>query len=344
MVAATALPAGEVSPPGPPPKRRPTADVAADGWPAGFRKWDDAAVRSFESALGIDSGGAGVGVDSGAVAKRLAVVMDFDLTVSKADVAECHHLIGTDQVMPPAFLEECALLGDVAGDPKHPRRFELYGPEDGPERPHAFWNVFHGYMVKHKISAEMVQVAAEAEKKRRGMLLRTGIRELWALCERHDVPVVILSAGIVQVIEAYCRLDEVKLPPNCRVVANSMVFDRNGCCVHMQPSGPPCSRVGKLLRLREQSGLLEERPCAFLVGDKPIDATMAKGYPALNGGSLPTTLSFGFLNDEKASDKTIAEYEGAFDVLPHSGSECGLEMVTRILASLLKTHSGTACD
>jgi hypothetical protein len=112
----------------------------------------------------------------------------------------------------------------------------------------------------------------------------------------------------------------------------------------MQPSGPPCSRVGKLLRLREQSGLLEERPCAFLVGDKPIDATMAKGYPALNGGSLPTTLSFGFLNDEKASDKTIAEYEGAFDVLPHSGSECGLEMVTRILASLLKTHSGTACD
>jgi hypothetical protein len=49
------------------------------------------------------------------------------------------------------------------------------------------------------------------------MLLRAGVAPLLELCEEHGVLVIILSAGIEQVIQLALAADGIALPPSCRV-------------------------------------------------------------------------------------------------------------------------------
>ena len=67
---------------------------------------------------------------------------------------------------------------------------------------------------------------------------------------------------------------------------------------------------------------LGQRSCVVVVGDKPVDAAMATGYPELvdgvaGGPGPPTVISFGFHNHRELGDaKLLPEFLAAFDVLP----------------------------
>ena len=212
---------------------------------------------------------------------------------------------------------------------------------------------------------------------RGGRLLRDGVGAFLAACDAAGVPTVILSAGITQVIELALAADGVALPPSCTLLANTMVFageeagaDRAAAaaaagagedapCVGWLPEGTPSSRVGKLLQLAELGDVLGGRRCAVLVGDKPVDATVAKGYPpasapasasASAGGpggfglaamppamppAPPSVLTFGFLNSPAPTEELRGSYDAAFHLLAPQGRECSFAPLTALLAALL---------
>ena len=133
-----------------------------------------------------------------------------------------------------------------------------------------------------------------------------------SLCETGGVPVMILSAGVTQIITAAHHADGIHgvgLPPASAVVSSELQFDADGACTGVEPSNPPCSRHGKLQQLAAR-GLalgLSERSCVIVVGDKPVDATMITGYPELvegvaGGPGPPTVISFGFHNHREPGD------------------------------------------
>jgi len=256
-------------------------------------------------------------------------------------VAECHHLIGYYPKMPAGFLQDCGHLWEVFHDPKHPERLQLCGAEDAPERPHSFWIHYHSYMVKHGVTKASIEEAIADEKKECGSLLRPGIRELLGKCQQHAIPVLIVSAGISQIIEGLFEAEAISLPPGSRIIANTVVFDGNGVCTDVVPHDPPCSRVGKMLQLKQQSDL-RDRPCVIIVGDKPIDAKMAAAYPGVEEHPVHA-FSFGFLNSEAPDDEALIEdYSGAFDVVPKEGRSCGFEMIVDLLEGLLDSPEGSS--
>lgn len=104
--------------------------------------------------------------------------------------------------------------------------------------------------------------------------LRPGFKELVALCNRNDVPLVVLSAGIRNVIDLLFSLHNLKssatLSTELEVDEDGLItgWDRNSL-VHVfnkRESGHT-----ELERIRQQ------RPLCVLVGDSMLDADMVEG-------------------------------------------------------------------
>jgi hypothetical protein len=279
----------------------------------------------------------------GAVAtSQLSVILDYDLTVSVGAGTECHHLFAARPEFPAPFRADIAHLFAVMGDEHHADYARIVGPADAPDRPHRFWVVFNELVATHAITRGVVAAAVTAYKAEQGRLIRPGVAEFLELCHGLGVPVVILSAGVTQIIELAMAADGVRLPASCTVLANSMTFDGDGDgapCIGVTPTDPPSSRVGKLAQLSALGGTLGSRACTLLVGDKPVDAKVAAGYPPLQGrGGLPAVLAFGFQNSEQArcsggGGGQGAEYETAFHLLDPRGEreDSSFEPLTGLL-------------
>ena len=68
----------------------------------------------------------------------------------------------------------------AAVDSAHPRHHEIFGDETDADRPHRFWRHYNTLLVRHSITAAMLEESLAEEKARRGggALLREGFAEL----------------------------------------------------------------------------------------------------------------------------------------------------------------------
>jgi len=267
-------------------------------------------------------------------ADSMSVILDYDLTISVGNATECHDFFRTS-AMPTEVQQAVHHLFEVFDDEAHPDHAEIAGPPDGPERMHRFWTNFNRIIVEQHVTRAMVEAAVEAEKEAKGSLLRPGVGALLELCDVSRIPVVILSAGITQVIELALLKEGVRVPPSCRILANTLCFDeQTGVVMRVIPNDPPASRHGKLHLLTALKELAV-RPCAVLVGDKPVDAAVARGYPSLPNSAAPSTLTFGFQNNSELSEELREDYVAAFHILATDGMACTFEPVVALVASIL---------
>lgn len=121
---------------------------------------------------------------------RVALVIDYDLTVSCGNAAECHHLLRDSAACSAAFRADLARLFATIG-----AQTAALAPRD-PRRAHLFWEHANALLVAHGVTRATLKRAVEVEKERVGTLLRDGWAELLVLCGAQGVPVVILSAGL----------------------------------------------------------------------------------------------------------------------------------------------------
>lgn len=296
------------------------------------------------------------------IASQLVVLLDYDLTLSASSVAECHHMLRDSSALPAGFRQAVQALFD-ARDPMHPQHTSIYGSDSDADRPHRFWMTYNHLLVEYRITQRMIDQAVAEEKRRqrevhgRKTLLREGVGDLLALCDEARIPVLILSAGLEQVIRSVFAADGVPIPTSCEVLTNRLVLDEvTGECVAVEPADPPASREGKL-RLLGGLQHLAQRSMVLMVGDKPVDARVARGLPPVeselavsnvgDGGAPPTCagrreLAFGFLNErppehtdphQKAADPT--EWQAAFHLLAHRGEACTFAPVEALVRHLL---------
>lgn len=287
--------------------------------------------RSDSSVVGIDT--ARIDLDWNAVSAfaarvrdgdRVALLVDYDLTISRGSAVECHHLLRDSAACSAAFRADLAQLFATID-----AQTAALEPRD-PRRAHLFWEQANALLVAHGVTRSTLESVVAREKARAGALLRDGWSELLALCAARSVPVVILSAGLAGVIRAAHAAEGIALDPAHTVIVSSeLTYDATGRCVAVAPRDPPCSRVGKLAHLARDPravALLEGRDAVVVVGDMAVDATMANGYPPLaSGRAAPALLRFGFLNYRGAEAReggvellraTRDAYEAAYDVLP----------------------------
>lgn len=309
------------------------AEALAARCPSGFFKLDAAKLQGFLAAATASDPDAHVQGGSSA-ASRLALVVDYDLTVSHSSAKEGHHLIRDSPEVPAALRADLEEFWAAMEDPMHPSLQEHRGCDPGPPYPHLFWRGFNSIIVRHGLKAEVIRRAVASEGCPR---IRPGFQEVLDLCEAHGIPIVVLSAGLDQVIHEALARDGIRLPGVCRVLSNVLVFDEGGRCVDVEPKDPPSSRQGKLHLLTHMTELAD-RSCVLLVGDKPVDAWVDKGLPPLvprGARASRSLLRFGFMNAASPAEDILEQYVAAYDILPRDGASCSWSPIVGLLEAML---------
>ncbi|XP_039895000.1 7-methylguanosine phosphate-specific 5'-nucleotidase-like isoform X5 [Simochromis diagramma] len=167
-----------------------------------------------------------------------------------------------------------------------------------------WWTKVHELLIQQKIRKDMLARAV----KESSAMLREGYKVFFDHLAEHQVPLLILSAGVGDVLEEVIRQNHV-FHPNVHIISNYMDFDHTGVLQAFK---------GQLIHtfnkregaLSHAAGLreLQGRPNVLLLGDSLGDLTMADGV-----SEPQNVLTVGFLNDQVEERKE--SYINSFDIV-----------------------------
>ncbi|KAI9327322.1 pyrimidine 5'-nucleotidase [Zopfochytrium polystomum] len=137
---------------------------------------------------------------------------------------------------------------------------------------------------------------------------RDGVRELFAACAARDIPVLVFSAGLYDVIKEILEAAALK-PPNVHIVSNRMQFDPDtGVCTSFaSPLIHVFNKNEAKIAGSPYEASLAGRSRVLLMGDSLGDLQMGDGI------ACETLLTVGFLNHD--TEKHLSAYTAAFDVV-----------------------------
>ncbi|CAM9900783.1 unnamed protein product [Scytosiphon promiscuus] len=192
-------------------------------------------------------------------ADGLQVIMDFDLTMTAPGSEQCHHMFETSPVLPVELRNRLA--------PFFTGEIELTTRE-------AWWDGFHDVLVDARITrAQVAAVAGGAD-----VTFRPGTAELLHLLQERGVPLLVVSAGITDIVAETLRISGLLLD-NVTIRANTMHFGEDGRLERFLESPPVHSRNKHQTAEREQAYFDSHphRRWLLVVGDKPGDADVSIG-------------------------------------------------------------------
>jgi HAD superfamily hydrolase (TIGR01544 family) len=177
-----------------------------------------------------------------------------------------------------------------------------------------WWTASNGALLDEKAKLETLFEAVSYAK----MSLRPGFCTVAQLAYQYDIPIVVFSAGITQIIEEILRKLEKTdlLLPNVHVIANDLIMDENNVVVAfkdplIQSLNKKDTSV-KLVRESTQEWFepLKSRKNVLLMGDNLGDSNMSDGY---DGDEDVCIIKVGFLNANE--HVLLDQYKKAFDIV-----------------------------
>ncbi|TNN03517.1 hypothetical protein fugu_000546 [Takifugu bimaculatus] len=167
-----------------------------------------------------------------------------------------------------------------------------------------WWTQVHELLIEQRIRKDLL---AQAVRESRAML-RDGYKVFFDHLEEQQVPLLIFSAGVGDVLEEVIQQNRV-FHPNIRIISNYMDFDQAGVLrafkgqlIHSFNKRE--GAMSHVAALRE----LQARPNVLLLGDSLGDLTVADGV-----AEHQNVLTIGFLNDQVEDRRE--SYVNAFDVV-----------------------------
>nr|XP_040032874.1 7-methylguanosine phosphate-specific 5'-nucleotidase-like [Gasterosteus aculeatus aculeatus] len=167
-----------------------------------------------------------------------------------------------------------------------------------------WWTEVHELLIQQRIRKDMLAKAV----KESSAVLRDGYKLFFDHLTEQQVPLMIFSAGVGDVLEEVIRQNHV-FYPNVHIISNYMDFDQTGALRAFK---------GQLIHsfnkregaLSHAAGLreLQGRPNVLLLGDSLGDLTMADGV-----SEHQNILTIGFLNDKVEERKEA--YINSFDIV-----------------------------
>ncbi|XP_058477357.1 7-methylguanosine phosphate-specific 5'-nucleotidase-like [Solea solea] len=167
-----------------------------------------------------------------------------------------------------------------------------------------WWTKVHDLLIQQRIRKDMLARAVMESD----AMLRDGYKGFFEHLAEHQVPLLILSAGVGDVLEEVIRQNNV-FYPNVHIISNYMDFDQTGILQAFkgQLLHTFNKREGALshaVNLQELQG----RPNVLLLGDSLGDLTMADGVT-----DPQNVLTIGFLNDQVEERKE--SYVNSYDIV-----------------------------
>ena len=286
---------------------------------------------------------------------KVLVVTDFDATLTTGKSIQCHDLVGFSPLMSQAFRDEFAPLLD----------WQSNAAIDGVE----WWDTAHALMVKHGQPQRQTLPRMVREAK---MEWRAGALDLLERLAALEVPVLIVSAGLTDVIEEFLRqarnsaqfmraqiparrnscarssaqfsspTPPLPRPPqhsawteNISICSNRLNYAADSVPSSIAPT-PPITSFTKATAYSASSNFFKQhaaRSTIVVMGDSCSDIDSAVNIP------YEHMLSIGFLNDKPMLD--AAKYAQTFDALV-LGAEGSLAGVDALLDDIVAGPSPVA--
>ncbi|XP_058084830.1 uncharacterized protein LOC131232543 isoform X2 [Magnolia sinica] len=248
---------------------------------------------------------------------KLQVIADFDATLTK------YWVNGRRGNSSHGLLQQ--------GNPKYDRKrqelFEYYHPlEFSPTIPieektklmEEWWGKTHALLIEGGLTYDAIKTSvADAV-----IAFREGVAELFEFLEERDVPVLIFSAGLADIIEEVLRQKLHRSFKNVRVVSNRMEFDDGGHLVAfkgktihvlnknehaLDMAAPVHDQLGDTDEPNDDNASVKMRTNVLLLGDHLGDLRMSDGL------NYENRIAVGFLNDN--IEKSLETYRKAFDIV-----------------------------
>ncbi|MFS7889868.1 putative 5'-nucleotidase [Helianthus anomalus] len=258
---------------------------------------------------------------------KFQVIADFDNTLTRFWVDGCrgqssHGLLQQENPVYNAKRDELFNY-------YHPIEFDPQLPIDEKTKlMEEWWGKTHGLLIEGGLTYDAIRNSVSSAL----IAFREGVVELFEYLEERDIPVLIFSAGLADIIEEVLRQKLHRTFKNVKIVSNRMKFDQNGNLV---------SFTGKLIHslnknehaldmaasLHEELGetddqiidsaSLKKRTNVLLLGDHMGDLRIMS-----DGLNYETRISVGFLNHniENSLDNYCKGYDIVYlDDAPMSG-------------------------
>ncbi|CAM8892306.1 unnamed protein product [Rhodiola kirilowii] len=268
---------------------------------------------------------------------KLQVIADFDATLTKywVDGRRGHTSHGLLQQGNPEF------------DAKRQKLYEYYHPlefspsisiEEKTKLMEEWWGKTHALLIEGGLSYDAIKMSVANSI----IAFREGVVELLEYLEEKDVPVLIFSAGLADIIEEVLRQKIHRSFKNVKIVSNRMVFEDGklvafkGKTIHvlnknehaLDMAAPLHDELGDVNGAINDSASVKNRTNVLLLGDHIGDLRMSDGL------DYDTRISIGFLNDNV--EKSLDSYSRAFDILYLN--DAPMHGVVSLLTSYVQTE------
>jgi len=157
--------------------------------------------------------------------------------------------------------------------------------------------------------------------------LRDGTYQFFHIVEQYNIPLLILSAGIGDVIEEILK-QQARKPPQTKIVANYYKYDKNGIVTGFK---------GDLIHTFNKNGVSKmnkeyfdnHKKCTnvLLFGDSLGDPAMADGVD-----NITSVIKVGFLNDN--IEESMDAYLSAYDIVLTDDSS--MDVINVLLQQLIQ--------
>ncbi|XP_061362295.1 uncharacterized protein LOC133306038 [Gastrolobium bilobum] len=249
--------------------------------------------------------------------QKLQVIADFDATLTKFWVN------GTRGQSSHGLLQQ----GNSEYDAKRQQLYDYYHPlefsptiglEEKTKLMEEWWGKTHALLIEGGLTYESIrQSVANAN-----IAFREGVVELFEFLEERDIPVLIFSAGLADIIEEVLRQKLHRSFKNVKIVSNRMAFDDDGRLVSfkgklihslnknehaLDMAAPVHEQLGDMDGPTDENALFKKRTNVLLLGDHIGDLGMSDGL------NYETRISVGFLNHN--IENSLSCYKESFDVV-----------------------------
>ncbi|GKU91489.1 hypothetical protein SLEP1_g5356 [Rubroshorea leprosula] len=248
---------------------------------------------------------------------KLQVIADFDATLTRYWIdgrrgQSSHGLL--QQENPEYDAKREALYYYY-----HPLEFSPTIPiEEKTKLMEEWWGKTHALLIEGGLTYDDIKNSVSNAT----IAFREGVVELFEVLEEKDVPILIFSAGLADIIEEVLRQKVHRTFKNIKIVSNRMLFDENGRLVSfkgktihslnknehaLDMAAPLHDQLGDTDGAVNDNASVKKRTNVLLFGDHIGDLGMSDGL------NYDTRISVGFLNDN--IKKNYDSYCNAFDIV-----------------------------
>ncbi|CAH0560045.1 unnamed protein product [Brassicogethes aeneus] len=237
---------------------------------------------------------------------KLQVLSDFGKTITKQHHKGKPHLNGYGIIKNcPSLTDELGKTLDGLYKKYYPMEMDLHIPlKEKYQLMEEWWdlneNAFKGLIVSPK--------ELEVVCKQLGPTLREGMNIAFDMLYKEEVPVLVFSAGLGDIVKLVLNQKEVLLP-NIKIVSNFLKFNSEGVIEGF--TAPPIHIYNKneyIIENAEFYNCIIDKTNVILLGDSIGDAKMAEGIP-----HVKNVLKIGFLYERK--EEALPNYLDAYDVV-----------------------------